>query len=191
MNINKSIILVGIKHCGKSTQGKALALKLGVAFFDTDIVIEELTGKSAREIYNTEGKDSFLSAEQTACRHLNSIIKSKPSVIATGGGICDNEEALRFLNTNSVFVYLCIDEETAVKRILNEAKTDGEKITDVNSLPSYIAKKNPSTISDVRTFFHSFYTERTKKYEMLADFTIEQGTLSADEITKKIESLLR
>ena len=43
MSFNKSIILVGIKHCGKSTQGKALSKKLSFDFYDTDSVIEELT----------------------------------------------------------------------------------------------------------------------------------------------------
>lgn len=190
MAYDKSIILTGIKHCGKSTQGKALSLKLGLDFFDTDSVIEELTGKTAREIYNTEGKDSFLTAEQAACRHLNSIIKAKPCIIATGGGICDNEEALHFLNFNSLFVYLSVDEETAVTRIINEASFNGENISDANSLPSYIAKKNPSTISDVRTIFHNFYVERTKKYEMLQDITVETKNLSPEKITEEIFSKL-
>ena len=34
--MNNSIVLMGCKHCGKSTQGKLLAEKLGVSFFDTD-----------------------------------------------------------------------------------------------------------------------------------------------------------
>ena len=39
MNLSKSIILIGIKHSGKSTQGKELAKHFGTSFFDTDDVI--------------------------------------------------------------------------------------------------------------------------------------------------------
>lgn len=190
MNFSKSIILVGIKHSGKSTQGKALASLLNCSFYDTDDVIQELTGKSPRAIYNEEGKESFLGAEKLACQHLKTILEKEQIVVATGGGICENDEAIRFLNTNSIFVYLSVSEKTAADRIIREAKTDGDKITDQNSLPSYIAKKNPCTISDARNIFHTFYEERTKKYSMLADITIEQGSLSAAEITKKIKAAL-
>lgn len=191
MALNKSIILVGIKHSGKSTQGRALAARYNCEFFDTDDVIQELMGKSPREIYNTEGKESFLGAEKLACQHLKSTLETKQIVVATGGGICENEEALRFLATNSIFVYLNVDEKTAADRIVREAKTDGKNnITDQSSLPSYIAKKNPATIDDVRTYFHNFYEERTKKYSMLADITINPGTMPPAKVTEKIVSSL-
>ena len=47
----KTIVLMGIKHCGKSTQGKIISQKLGLPFYDTDDVITLLTGKTPREIY--------------------------------------------------------------------------------------------------------------------------------------------
>ena len=187
MALNKSIILVGIKHSGKTTQGRALAAKYNCEFYDTDDVIQELMGKSPREIYNTEGKDSFLGAEKLACQHLKSILESKPVIVATGGGICENEEAVRHLATNSIFVYLNVDEKTAADRIVREAKTDGDNnITDQSSLPSYIAKKNPATIDDVRAYLHNFYEERTKKYSMLADITINPGSLGPAKVTAEI-----
>lgn len=188
MNLAKSIILIGIKHSGKSTQGKELAKHFDIEFFDTDDVIKELTLKSPREIYNNEGKESFLGAEKLACKFLNSKLSQNPIIVATGGGICENQDALRFLNLNSIFVYLSIDESIAIERILQEAQTDGEIITNQDSLPSYIAKKNPHTISDVRNYFHNFYEERTKKYSMLADITIEQGNNSINQITNNILS---
>ncbi len=191
MNLLKSIILTGIKHSGKSTQGKALSSYYNCPFYDTDSVIQELTGKSPREIYNDEGKDSFLSAEKLACQYLKSISENKKIIVATGGGICDNNEAIRFLTTNTVFIYLFVDEKTAIERIIREAQTDGEKITNQDSIPSYLAKKNPQTISDLRNFFHNFYVERTKKYSMLADITINQGDSSIEENTKKIISAIK
>lgn len=187
MNLQKSIILVGIKHSGKSTQGRALASHFKSEFYDTDDVIQELMGKSPRDIYNTEGKESFLGAEKLACQHLKSILESKPVIVATGGGICENQDALRHLSTNSIFVYLNVEEKTAADRIVREAKTDGNgNITDQSSLPSYISKKNPATVDEARQIFHNFYEERTQKYSMLADITIYPGSQKPQEVTEQI-----
>lgn len=188
MTNEKSIILIGIKHCGKSTQAKALAEHYNCKTYDTDDVIQELTKKSPREIYNTEGRDSFISAEKTACQYLSSIISKERTVIATGGGLAENEEAVRALSHNSIFVYLYIDEKTACDRIISEAEISDDKILNQSSLPSYIAKKNPHTTDDVRNIFHTFYTERTSKYEMLCDIKIDQKNNSIEKITKEIIS---
>ena len=189
----KSIVLMGIKHCGKSTQARMISEKLGCDSFDTDDVIAEMTGKTPREIYTESGEGEFKKAEVMACRKVcgDLSVSGKRAVIATGGGICDNNEAIRFLTTNTVFIYLFVDEKTAIERIIREAQTDGEKITNQDSIPSYLAKKNPQTISDLRNFFHNFYVERTKKYSMLADITINQGDSSIEENTKKIISAIK
>lgn len=188
MSEKHSIILIGIKHCGKSTQAKALAEHYKCKTYDTDDVIKELTGKTPREIYNSEGRDSFIGAEKTACQYLSAKIAKERIIVATGGGLAENEGAIRALSSNSIFVYLFIDEKTACDRIISEAKTDGDKITDQSSLPSYIAKKNPHTTDDVRNIFHTFYEERTSKYEMLCDIKIDQKNNSIEKITNEIIS---
>ena len=57
---NNSYVIMGSKHCGKSTHGKAIAEKLGIKFFDVDEVIERLTGMSVRDFYNKEGAAAFM-----------------------------------------------------------------------------------------------------------------------------------
>ena len=47
----KVIILLGLKHSGKSTLGKTMASKLGYEFVDTDALIEEAAGISVREYW--------------------------------------------------------------------------------------------------------------------------------------------
>ena len=63
-----SIILMGIKHCGKSTQGRIISKKLSVPFFDTDDVVFEMTGKTPRQIYTELGNEGFQEAEEKACK---------------------------------------------------------------------------------------------------------------------------
>lgn len=196
----RSIILCGIKHCGKSTQGKRIASALGLDFYDTDDLIFEQTGMDARAIYKSQGRDAFMAAELKACEYLQELLSApneasqgqnaaaaKSAVIATGGGICQNEPAIAILKKLGTIVYLEVPEITAAGRIVREARflPDGT----IQNLPAYIANKNPADQKEVRAIFHDFYTERTKKYRSLADASVQaQGSRS--ENTKKILSAL-
>ncbi len=181
-----SIILLGIKHCGKSSQAKLLSEALKLSSFDTDNVIAEMTGLSPREIYATQGEAAFKDAEVAACRHIVKVVSEsgKDAVIATGGGICNNKEALDILRTIGTFVFLKTEEKIAADRIIREAvvKDDGT----ITNIPAYIAKKNPYTLDEVREFFHPFFVERVKVYSELADINIRMGEDTKQVNTQKI-----
>ncbi len=168
----KSIILMGIKHCGKSTQARLLGKKLGLPVFDTDTLVEDETGFSPREIYTQKGEQAFKDAETSACLNLKEKLlqKKTDAVIATGGGICNNTDAMEILKSMGVCVFLKADEKIAVERILKEAviAEDGS----IKNLPAYIAKKNPQSLEEVRDIFHLFYEERTKVYASVANVTV-------------------
>ncbi len=186
---------MGIKHCGKSTLGKALAKYYNCPFFDTDDLITELTGKSPRQIYTESGQDGFAAAEATACKFLaeklgrqNDAAQIMPAIIATGGGICNNEQALKALRSfNAFFVFLEVSEEIAADRIVAESVFENGKIS---NLPAYIAKKNPHTEIDVRNIFHDFYVERTASYKNIADLCVTVNSSNIEENTASIVSLV-
>lgn len=182
--LNKTLVLTGIKHCGKSTQGKLLSSYFGCGFFDTDDLVTEMTGKTPREIYSEEGRDAFMKAEFEACKFLAS--KDGVFVVSTGGGICNNESAVAELKKIGVFIFLNSDEATACDRIIKEAKIldNGE----LSNLPAYIAKENPKSIDDVRNSFHNFYVERQKIYKSLCDIEVEMLHLSKTENMERIAS---
>ena len=191
------LVLMGIKHCGKSTQGKCIAQRLGVPFYDTDDVLKKMTNLSAREIYTAKGEAAFMQAEAEACRNVVQKVNSSVSVkqndvpataasgvpftavIATGGGICKNDEAIKALRSVGVFVFLCAPEKIAADRIVREAVVapDGT----ITNLPAYIAnysdatgvKKSPHSIAEVRDIFHKFYTERIACYSKIASVTVQ------------------
>ena len=188
-----SIILLGIKHCGKSTQGKLLAKYFNCPFFDTDDEVEVLTGKSPRQIYTEQGKEAFLEAEKLACEKLSEKVLDQTGseniacVIATGGGICNNPAALEVLHKLGTFVFLNADEKTAANRIVWEIKYDSDG--KMKNLPAYIANKNPANVKDVRAIFHDFYEERQKIYEGLCDIEVKmEHSASKTENMKKILS---
>ncbi len=142
-------------------------------FFDTDDEIKNLTGKSPRQIYNEDGKEAFLEAEKNACEQLVQKLSSEnaSAVIATGGGICTNKAATDILHKIGTFVFLNVEEFTAANRIIREIETD--ESGSLKNLPAYIAKENPSDISEVRKIFHSFYEERKKMYLSLCDVEVK------------------
>ena len=193
-----SIILLGIKHCGKSTQGKLLAKHFDCPFFDTDDEITASTGKSPREIYTELGKEAFFEAEQKSCEKLAEKILARTdqdkndavvSVIATGGGICNNQAALESLHKIGKFVFLNADEKTAADRIIREIKYDGVGV--MKNLPAYIAKENPKNVSEVRDIFHSFYEERQRIYKNLCDIEVKlEHSASKQENMEKIINAL-
>ena len=185
-----SIILLGIKHCGKSTQGKLLAKHFNCSFFDTDDEVTALTGKSPREIYSSQGKEAFLEAEKKACEKLaESSGTENCSVIATGGGICNNPAALEVLHRLGTFVFLNADEKTAANRIVWEIKYDSDG--SMKNLPAYIANKNPKNVSEVREIFHNFYEERQKIYKDLCDVEVKmEHSASKFENMKRILNAL-
>ena len=182
---------MGIKHCGKSTQGKILAKKMGSDFYDTDEVIAEQTGKSPRQIYTESGEEGFKNAEKNACQFVaEKIISSKaPAVIATGGGICNNSFALVELKKVSTFVFLNSQEKIAAKRILSEVKI--EEDGSLSNMPAYIAKKNPHSLSEVRSIFHEFFEERVRMYKGIADFSVTMKNASKSINTEQILAALK
>ncbi|WP_276749229.1 shikimate kinase [Treponema succinifaciens] len=182
-----SIILMGIKHCGKSTQGRIISKKLAVPFFDTDDVIFEMTGKTPRQIYTELGNEGFQEAEEKACSFLLEKINSsaeKNAVIATGGGICGNKKALDVLKKIGTFVFLKTSERIASFRVLREISVaqDGTLL----NVPAFIAKKNPRSVADAKKIFHDFFIERECIYEQLADVVIDMSSSSKEANAAKI-----
>lgn len=184
------VILMGIKHCGKSTQARLLSQRLGIASYDTDDIITDMTGKSPREIYQSGGKEAFKAAETAACRQLASRLSESgdQAVIATGGGICCNEEALSALRPLGRLVFLNAPEKAAADRIIREARELAQG--GFENLPAYIAAKSPRTILEIRSIFHDFYMERTFLYSRAADITVDMGRAGKEENAAKIAALV-
>ena len=167
-----SIILMGIKHCGKSTQANLISKKLNLPSYDTDTVMEKLSGKSPREIYSQDGPEAFMDWETKACMSIQAELAEKETdaVIATGGGICCNEKAVSILKTMGRLVFLVAPEKTAADRIVREANVTPDGT--LKNIPAYIAKKNPSTLDDVRRIFHEFYLERNGLYSHICNVAV-------------------
>ena len=188
--MNQSVILMGIKHSGKSSMGRLLSEKWKTAFFDTDAVLEEMKGKSCREIFNEEGEQAFKDSETAACKKIFSENEGN-IVVATGGGICNNPDALKILEEHGKFVFLEVEEEVACLRITKKIAFDEEgNITDFSGVPAFIRKHNPKNMDDVKKSFHEFYVARTEIYRKLCKTSVRLDNSSKEDNCRKIMVLL-
>jgi len=64
MSVANNICLVGPMGAGKSTIGKKLATRLGMAFIDCDDEIEARTGTTISVIFDIEGETGFRDREE-------------------------------------------------------------------------------------------------------------------------------
>ena len=61
--MKKNVTLIGMPGSGKSTVGVVLAKVLGYHFVDSDLVIQEQTGKLLHELITEYGDEGFLEIE--------------------------------------------------------------------------------------------------------------------------------
>ena len=184
-----SFVLMGLKHCGKSTQGRLLAKEFGVDFFDTDDVMEELTGKPARIIYKTKGPAGFMFDEEKACEKIIMDKGDKQIIVATGGGICDNPPAITKLRELNTFVFLRLDMKFSIDRIVSKIKMDAPG--KFQNLPAYIEAERPKNMNDVRVVLQRKFEERVQHYQSIADIIVDIKNASIEENFKLLYEAIR
>lgn len=113
------VVLVGPMGVGKSTVGRLLGERLGVAYRDTDDDIVAEQGRTIAEIFVDEGEGAFRAIEKRA---VHRALGEHDGVLALGGGAILDEDTRALLAGHRV-VYLSMDVEEAVKRTgLNAAR---------------------------------------------------------------------
>ena len=177
--------MTGPKHSGKSSTAMALGKITGLEISDLDVAVERQTGKTPRQLY-LEGPEIFREAEAQALESLighsggDAVggIVTTGGIIAAGGGLIDNTEALSLLaeRGNVIVVFLKISPETAWQRILQTA-AGGE-------LPPFLNTANP------KETHRALHERRALAYEALADLTVNGEKMSPEEIADYIAKKL-
>lgn len=158
----KSIILIGMPSCGKSTLGVLLAKRMGARFLDSDLLIQEKEGKLLHEIIAERGSMGFLAIEN----EVNRSIRDTNAVIATGGSVVYCEEAMKHLRTLGKVVYLKIP--FSVMR---------ERLGDYS---------HRGVVSPKGGTLEELYEERAALYEAYADLTVD---VSAAQLSDSLEKI--
>jgi shikimate kinase len=110
----KTIVLVGLMGCGKTSIGKRLAKRLELPFHDSDHAVEDAAGCPIKDIYNIYGEEAFLSGEQ---RVIARLLEQPTHILATGGSSFAYAPTRELIKQNSISVWLNADLETLVARV--------------------------------------------------------------------------
>jgi shikimate kinase len=154
--IDRHVYLCGIKHSGKSSLARAIAPRLGVDWVDLDdLVLAAIAPyQTIREFFRQQGSEAFMAEERRA---LECFLAScaQPSIIALGGGACDNTELMAQVSESGLSIYLEVDEEQLYRRIIT------------GGVPPFL------NASDPRSSFAMLYRRRHGLYSQLCDILIQ------------------
>ena len=125
----RSVVLVGMMGAGKSSIGRRLASRLGLAFFDADSEIESAAGMSIAEIFTKHGEPYFRAGE---ARVIARLLDGGPSVLATGGGAVMDESTRHLIGAKGVSVWLKADLDVLLRR--TKRRTDRPLAGKIESL---------------------------------------------------------
>lgn len=165
------VLLVGLKHSGKSTVGRALARDLGVAFFDLDDEILSLCDYAGtiRELYQMVGSSAFRRLEAEAAHAL----ADRSAVVAAGGGTIENDEAMTVLQRMATVLFLDVAIDTLVERVFR------------TGVPAFVDPNRPED------HFREICERRRKSCLERSDFRVVADDRSPTEITTQIRQYLQ
>ena len=163
------IFLIGPMGSGKSTIGKVLSERLEYDFYDTDKLVEKVVGKKIKEIFDQNGEQYFRLKES---EELDKTRKLKNAVIATGGGIIENEKNRLFLKEEKKVIFL----DSSIKRQYDRTK-ESQKRPLLNNGDSMKILKN-------------LYQKRLSFYQEVSKLKISMDNLTEGKIIEKILDFL-
>ncbi len=113
--MSKTIALIGLSGCGKTTYGKVLAEKLNRSFYDIDQIIETEQGMSISQIFSEKGEAYFRKIEWET---FKKYCQEPLSIISTGGGLVPHAVQLNFQKPEHIFfLYMDTPIQTIVNRL--------------------------------------------------------------------------
>src|SRR6184192_2337211 len=169
VNAAKSIVLIGMMGAGKSSVGRCLQRRTGLARIDTDEMLATQFGIPITEIFATRGEEKFRDAETELLRTLE---PARSTIIVTGGGIVVRPENINLLQQLGTTVWLMADEATLFERASRR-----------NDRP-LLQKESP------RQFFSTLFKTREPLYAAAADIRVDTSAKSHEEVAETILSNL-
>lgn len=162
--LNKhNIVLVGFMGTGKTTLAKQVAARLNWQAVDSDEWIETKEGMSIPDIFAQKGEAYFRQVESEA---LQTILKGKKQVVATGGGAVLSAHNCDLMLAQAVVIALQADQTVIVDRISHDPN-------------------RPLVQGDAEKRVAALMAERQHAYDF-AHMSVDTGKLTLAEATEQI-----
>jgi shikimate kinase len=159
------LLLIGMMAVGKTTTGQLCAQRLGWKFLDSDAQLLAETGRSAQEIFDTDG-DGALRALETKVL-VDAIDDPGPVVVAVAGSVVLAEANRALLVRSGVVVWLRASIETLSERV----QRGGAR---------------PRLGDDPEHSLRELYRTRHRLYASVATFVIDVDDLAPHEVVARI-----
>lgn len=162
----RKIVLIGMMGVGKSSAGRRVAEATGLAFVDLDRRIERSTGRTIREIFESDGEQEFRDLEEAALQEV--LGDPEPMLIAAGGGIVVRTANRRLLAGVDEVVWLRADPVVLARRVRSgrdhRPLVDGDPVERLSRLA----------------------TERDESYRQVATATVDVGDRSLEDVVASV-----
>jgi len=169
---SQSIALVGMMGSGKSAVGHRLATKLDMPFADADIeIVEAANGMLIPEIFEKFGEAHFRSVERKVIARL---LRTKPLVLATGGGAFMNPDTRAVIRTSGISIWLRAELPILLERIIRRG---------VSARPMLRGRDPIETLKRL-------IDDRYPTYG-LADLTVDSVNVPHEEMISRVLEALR
>ena len=110
----KSVVLVGLMGCGKTSIGKRLAKRFDLSFVDSDQEVEEAAGCSLNDIEEVFGKGSLENGEYKV---ISRLLLQPVQIVATGCFSFTYQKTQALIKEKAISIWLKADLQTLYARV--------------------------------------------------------------------------
>lgn len=148
----RTIALVGMMGAGKSSIGRRIAARMGVAFHDADNEIEAAAGRPVPEIFQRYGEAAFRDCERKV---ISRLLEDPPHVLATGGGAFMCPETRAKIKEKGVSVWMRAPVDVLFDRVKRKGNRPLLKTPDPLGTLERLLKEREPTYSEADIIFES------------------------------------
>ena len=155
---------------GKTSVGRMVARRLGRAFLDSDEQVEERTGRTVREIFETDGEAAFRRLEADVL--AEALARPDPAVVAAAGGVVLDAGNRRRLKDQATVVWLRAEPAVLVTRVRS-------------------GDHRPLLAADPLAVLEGMKAAREPLYREVADHIVDVGHTPVTQVVESVLEVVR
>ncbi len=160
------LALLGVRGSGKSTVGRRLSQLLEIPFFELDDAIEASADMSLSQLFTIHGDTHYRELQEQCLERW--LSQTGAGILATGGGIVNDEASFERLCSTCRTVWLRASPESHWARVL--AQGDTRPMRD-----------HPRAMQQLRTLL-----EKREELYAAADLVIDTTELSPERVAERV-----